>query len=84
MENHAVRPIHVKLLSLHDNQAFFQVAGEEGHRIGLMVDCNEVAIVREQGTVLRIVTGYRKAENLREHAGLLIDGENSCGIISCV
>ena len=26
----------------------------------------------------------RKAENLRKHAGLLIDGENSCGIIPCV
>ena len=42
MENHAVRTIHVKLLSLHDDQALFQVTGKEGHRVGLMVDGNEV------------------------------------------
>ena len=48
MENNAVRLIHFDLLAVHDKQPLFQIHGEEGHRIGFMVQGYQMPVIGEK------------------------------------
>lgn len=84
MEYQAVRLVDRHLLAMHDNQSLLEIDIEEGHRIGCMIQRYQVPVVREQNAVLRIITGYRQAQELAELTRLVIDLKYRDRVVPCI
>ena len=55
VENNAVGLIYLYLSSVHDKQSVLQIHRKESHRIRLMIQGDEMPVVREKVRILRII-----------------------------
>ncbi len=84
VEDDTVRPVHRDFLAVHDDRLLLKINIEERHRVGLVIQRDQMPVVGEQGAVLRIVAGDRKAQNPLERSVLLIDLKNRHRIVPCI
>ena len=84
MENYAVRFVHLDLFAVHHKKPFLEIHSKEGHRIGLVIERDQMAVVREQRGILGIFTADREAEYLVEVSVVRINAEDNNRVVSCV
>ena len=84
MKNNTIGLINLDFLLIHDDESFFRINTEEGHGVGLMIEADQVLIIREKRYVLRIISAHGKAEKLAQLSGILINLEHYSTVVSCI
>ena len=73
VEDDAVGLVHLDFLCAHDEGLLLIINCEEGHRVRLMIEADQVFVVREQSGILGILSADRQAEDLFQMTVVLIE-----------
>ena len=82
MENHAVRLRNLHLRAIHNQQPLFQIRRKKSERSRILIQPNQVLIIREKRHILRILPAHRKTQKLRQQPRFFINLINSRAVIS--
>lgn len=64
MENHTVRLRNLHFRAVHNEQPFFQIRCKKGEGTRILIQGNQMLIIREQSYVLGIFPAHRQTQKL--------------------
>ena len=82
MEDNAVRLIHLHLPSVHDNNLLIHIHRKKRHGIRLVIQGNQMPVIRKQYGVLGIIAADGKAQHLGKQPALLVYGIEGDAVVS--
>ena len=84
MEDDAVGLVHLDLLGRHDDRLALHIDLEECHGIRLVIEADQMLVIREERCILGILSADRKAENLFQISVIGIDLEDDHRVVAGV